>query len=263
MSPTALIGGSPSFVIRRLIRGLPIEDLIINNPGIVSESDLRVLASSGASQRVLRLAAGCQNADPAAAVDYSCSGAIAKILLEASTGQQVFALYSQSAFTRNKMPLSLVNPGRDTFRRESNVLAVLTERIMHGGDVLPDHIVKWYNAACETGFGLILRSRESDGLKIEKCLEVYRAQCTPEHEQYYDFMVAYHSYHKYFPVYMYVKVQGKNISPAKKRRHNSLLSEDKKKRDLFNVVVGASRMEDIMQLVLSYLDTSRVRFRFG
>lgn len=139
---------------------------------------LRLLASMPSTTRsVLRQAAKCSRTDPAGAVDFSASASTAKILLQASKDATVFKLYNQYQFKYGH-DLHDNRKGADRFRNTSNVFAVLCERILHSGDVLPAHVLFWYN---DTGRRLLVNyidSRGADRSEMRKCYRVYRVQKT-------------------------------------------------------------------------------------
>lgn len=113
--------------------------------GVLEPKHLRLLASMPSTTlTILRRAAKSPFADPAGAVDFSSSASAARVLLQASDTPQVFKLYNQCQFRRGRV-LNDERRGADRFRSTRVVFAVLSERVLHGGGVLPAHAVSWYN----------------------------------------------------------------------------------------------------------------------
>ncbi len=218
--------------MRKISKDLPLLPFIEHNPTSLKPHHMRVLASMpGIPKAVLREAARCPNAYPAGAVDFSCSPEVARILLDASSGEQVFTLFDQDAFSKYHRSLD-DDEGPDCFRRTSVLFAVLSERVLYGGAVLPEHIVSWYNfkaVLTHKGSGTKIKridayfkSRKGDGLKIGDCYDAYKRQRAKAVDEgifdptAYEFMTGYARYSKFFPVFMYIFLARKQQVEAQK-----------------------------------------------
>lgn len=191
--------------------------------GALRPHHMRLLASMPSSTRsVLRRAANCSGTDPAGAIDFCASASAARILLQASNDPKVFKLYNQYQF-RHGRDLHDDRRGADRFRNKTRVFAVLCERVLYGGDVLPPHVLFWFN---QNGRRLLdddIDNRGCDRSEMRKCYTVYRVQkaaatvgegivnTTP-----YEFMLAYQRYQKFFPVVMRVYLVCKKQGASKK-----------------------------------------------
>ena len=193
------------------------------NAGMFGPHHLRVYASMPkGSVRVLRQIANIPGTKPAAAVDYCISGVFAEILLEIGNAHdkpQEFEFYSNSDFTQRRRSISDNRHGADAFRNSHVVYEVASERILFGGNVLPGHFVQWYNARGKHGHhARYMNNRKRDGARLRKCYSEYETQTAARTvddaiivRSTYDFMVAYHIYTKYFPVFMYLLRQSNKV----------------------------------------------------
>ena len=184
--------------------------------GSLREHHLRVYVSMPKRNlRVLRQIANSPGTNPAGAVDFCVSADYAEILLEISNNPAVFQLYNHPDFTQRARSICDNRRGADAFRRSDAVYSVAAERILFGGDVLPDHMVWWFNSRGKHGHHTrYMNNRKKDGARMLECYHEYEKQMdapVPEggiiYRSTYDFMVAYHSYIKYFPVFMYFLLQ--------------------------------------------------------
>lgn len=205
-----------------------VDDSMLN--AIITKSDLTYFISLGmfkpihlrayasmpkGNAKVLRQIANCPGTNPAAAVDFCVSAAFARALLEICKDTTVYHFYNHEDFTQRYRSLHDNRRGADAFRRSPAVYEVAAERILFGGDVLPEHMVRWFKSKGRHGqHARYMNNRLRDGAHMRKCYGEYETQTAARVGEggiiagnTYDFMVAYHSYTKYFPVFMYLLLQ--------------------------------------------------------
>lgn len=197
------------------------------NAGMIRERHLRLYVTMPRrSLVVLQRMARLPGTDPAGAVDFCLGPDYARILLEVSNNPSVFKFYNHARFTFAGRDLSDDATGADAFRNKASVYAVLSERVVFGGRVLPAHIVKWYNDEGNAGLHTsYMDKRNGDGAEMRECFGEYRRQKAASVEEGgiidtkpYEFMVAYHKNTKYFPLCMHLNVLAKKRKEIEQAR---------------------------------------------
>ncbi|CAN0251422.1 unnamed protein product [Ectocarpus sp. 6 AP-2014] len=179
---------------------------VFANIGSFKEHHLRVLVTMPRTPLyVIRMVAREPGTNPAKAIDYCSSAAMARALIKICRDVSRFALYEQDCFRVGGKRLHEFRRGGDRFRRREVVYQVLCERVLFGGDVLPPHVSKWFNSCGGYWHEKYMEGYGSAHMK--KCYDIYEKQALrATHEVItpmpYQFMVAYHSYTKYLPLTM-------------------------------------------------------------
>ncbi|CAM9099235.1 unnamed protein product [Ectocarpus sp. 12 AP-2014] len=145
--------------------------------------------------------------NPAKAIDYCSSAAMARALIKICGDVSCFSLYEQECFVKGERLHDYIK-GADRFRRRDVVYEVLCERIMYGGDVLPPHVAKWFNN-CGNNIHHVYMAR-CGSFHMMSCYKLYEKQALEAtHELItpaaYQFMVAYHRYTKFLPLTMFFR----------------------------------------------------------
>ena len=191
-------------VLRSIISGANLA--VFANTGSFKEHHLRVLVTMPRTPLyVIRMVAREPGTNPAKAIDYCSSAAMARALIKICRDVSRFALYEQGCFRVGGKRLHEFRRGGDRFRRREVVYQVLCERVLFGGDVLPPHVSKWFNS-CE-GYWHEKYMEGYGSAHMIACYDIYEKQAfCATHEvitpRPYQFMVAYHRYTKYLPLTM-------------------------------------------------------------
>lgn len=209
----AVVSGAPvtDEVLRAIQAGENLDIDFFIGSGELGLPHLRALASMPTtSPAILRRVAQAECTEARKAVDFCVSGEFASILLQACGDATDFSFYNQGFFKVEENPLHDEDKGADAFRSKSSVHAVLTERILFGGKVLPPHVAKWYDDNGE--------SIRDQGSHLRECYALYKKKTFASLTEgilevsMYRFMVRYSEYLKYLPVYM------RMYTMSKKRR---------------------------------------------
>ncbi|CAM9309140.1 unnamed protein product, partial [Ectocarpus sp. 12 AP-2014] len=145
--------------------------------------------------------------NPAKAIDYCSSAAMARTLMKICRDVTCFSLYEQACFAEGER-LHDYRKGADRFRHKDMVYEVLCERVLYGGDVLPPHVARWYNSHGRFGHYAYMETYGSDHM-IE-CYDVYEKQAFEATQALitpvpYQIMIAYHRYTTYLPITMFFR----------------------------------------------------------
>ena len=193
-------------VLHKIISGGNLS--IFANIGAFKEHHLRVLVNMPRTPLyVIKMVAREPGTHPEKAIDYCSSAAMARVLIKICDDVSCFSFYNQPAFVEGMM-LHDYRKGADRFRRKEIVYEVLCERVLHGGDVLPPHVAKWFvNYGGNMLYAYVLK-RKSDHMMA--CYDLYEKQAFEINEEIvtpvsYEFMIAYHRYTKYLPLTMFAR----------------------------------------------------------
>lgn len=198
-------------VTRAILSGMDLS--VFAGIGAFKEHHLRILVTMPrTSLRVLKMVASESATNPAKAIDYCSSAAMARVLIDISGDVSCFALYNQPTFV-DGYRLHDYGKGADRFRLKDVVYEVLCERIRYGGDVLPAHVGRWFKKYGRDLMHAYMLKRGS--LHMRKCYDICERQAFNIYEKPVspvecNFMVAYHRYTKYLPLKMfYLKIFAK------------------------------------------------------
>ncbi|CAN0530286.1 unnamed protein product, partial [Ectocarpus sp. 12 AP-2014] len=182
---------------------------VFANTGSFKEHHLRVLVTMPRTPLyVIKMVAREPGTDPANAIDYCSSAAMARALIKICRDVSCFALYEQEYFRVRGRMLHDFTRGGDRFRRREVVYQVLCERVLFGGDVLPPHVSTWFNSC-----GGYWHEKYMEGYgsaHMIACYGVYEKQAFSATQDVitpvpYQFMVAYHRYTKYLSLTMWFR----------------------------------------------------------
>lgn len=205
-------------VLRAIMSGSDLG--VFSGIGSFKDHHLRVLVTMPRTPlSVIKMVAQEPGTNPAAAIDYCSSAAIARVLIKICRDVSVFSFYNQPTFQAGTK-LHDFRKGADRFRRREVVYEVLSERILYGGDVLPAHVSKWFSL-----YGSIIHDTymEAHGsAHMLSCYDICEKQAFAATEKVvspipYEFMVAYHRYTKYLPVTMFFRAVFLKRTSAQKR----------------------------------------------
>lgn len=192
-----------------------VRDVVLRS--ILSSADLTVFANIGAFKEhhlrvlvtmprpplyVIKMVAQEPGTNPAKAIDYCTSAAMARVLIKICRDVTCFHFYNHDVFVNGAI-LHDNRKGADRFRYRESVFEILCERVMFGGDVLPPHVAKWFNNyKVNSHYGYIL---ERGLVHMLACYDIQSFEATKEvvTPLPYQFMIAYHRYTKYLPLTMY------------------------------------------------------------
>jgi hypothetical protein len=206
LSHTAMTGKAivRDIVLRRILSGADMT--VFANTGAFQEHHLRVLVTMPRTPLyVIKMVAQEPGTNPAKAIDFCTSAAMARVLIKICRDVTCFHFYDQNIFVKGA-PLHDNRKGADRFRRRESVFEVLCERVMFGGDVLLDHVASWFNNyGANSLYGYMLKRGLTHMLA---CYDIYEKQAFEATEEVvtplpYQFMIAYHRYTKYLPLTMY------------------------------------------------------------
>lgn len=192
-------------VLRSIMSGAKLTAFA--NIGAFKENHLRVLVTMRTPLNVIKMVAKEPGTNPAEAIDYCSSAAIAKVLINICRNVTCFSFYNQDTFVEGE-PLHDYRKGADRFRSREVVYEVLCERVLFGGDVLPAHVARWFNNYGPNSHYTYMLKRGLDHMMA--CYEIYEKQAFEATEELitplpYQFMVAYHRYTKYLPLKVFFR----------------------------------------------------------
>lgn len=227
-------------IIRAIQAGENLDMEYFASRGRLGLRHLRLLVSKSNSKvKDVRIVAEEMPDDAGKAINFCVKPEFAKILLEVSKDAATdFSFYNQELF-RVDGHLHDDSPGADAFRSKMNVYSVLSEQILYGGKVLPNHVSEWYD---EYGTTLHAEYMAKDVL-MGKCYALHEKQkfaSTGEGEivevSPYEFMVRYFEYLKYLPIYLYINVRAKE-----RERLQALVASLEKHGVSSEVIMAVSR----------------------
>lgn len=233
-------------IIRAIQAGENLDMEYFASRGRLGLRHLRLLVSKSNSKvKDVRIVAEDMPDDAGKAINFCVKPEFAKILLEVSKDAATdFSFYNQEWFTDGLLHDD--HPGADAFRSKINVYSVLSEQILYGGNVLPNHVSEWYDEygtewCDEYGRSLHAEYMAKDVL-MGKCYALHEKQfaSTVEGEivevSPYEFMVRYFEYLKYLPIYLYIHVRAKQ-----RERLQALVASLEKHGVSSEVIMAVSR----------------------
>lgn len=142
--------------------------------GAFKEHHLRVLVTMPRTHLyIIKMVAREPGTHPERAIDYCCSAAMARVLIDICGDVSCFSLYNQKSFT-DGMVLHDFGKGADRFRRREVVYEVLCERVLFGGEVLPAHVAKWFINNGSIVQHVFMRKHGSEHMMA--CYDLYEKQ---------------------------------------------------------------------------------------
>lgn len=197
-------------VLRCIIAGADLT--VFANLGAFQEHHLRVLVTIPRTPLyVIKMVAREPGTNPARAIDYCSSGAMARALIKICRDVSCFSFYNQDYFVQGGT-LHDFRRGADRFRRRDVVYEVLCERVLYGGDVLPAHVATWFNNYGHNMHWAYMLKHGSPHMR--RCYDLCEMQAFKATQQLktpssYQFMIAYHRYTKFLPITMYYEAVSK------------------------------------------------------